>query len=106
MIERVIDPYRRHWRTLHKEYANPDKRLQEYKRKTINIATFAEPKEEQKPPRVLYPVPPKYEEPKADEDDDKIPEGEPGADGVPPAPTDGEVPPEGQPPPEDGAPPA
>jgi hypothetical protein len=63
-IERIVEPYRRHWRTLHNELENPVKRLNEYKRKTINIATFAENKEEVKPPRVLYPMPPKYEEPK------------------------------------------
>ena len=64
LIERIVEPYRRHSRTLHPELDNPAKRLGEYKRKTINIATFAENKEDQRPPRVLYPVPPKYEEPK------------------------------------------
>lgn len=95
MIERVIEPYRRNWRSLHPELENPNKRLKEYKRKTINIATFSDNKEEVKPPRVLYPVPPKYEEPKEEEPEEKPPQ-----EGQPAVPADGTAPAEGQPAPE------
>lgn len=49
-----MEPYRNHNRTTHKELDLPIRRLNEYKRKIINIAPFIEVKDEVKPPRVLY----------------------------------------------------
>ena len=39
-----MKPFRRGWRTTHKELDLPIRRLNEYKRKIINIAPFIEQK--------------------------------------------------------------
>lgn len=51
-------------RTMHPELDIPSRRLNDYKRKIINIVPFAEIKEEAKANKILYPCPPKYVEPK------------------------------------------
>ena len=58
-IEKQSLPYRRGWRTAHKELDIPARRLNEYKRKMLNIAPFIEVKEEKKAPKITYPKPPK-----------------------------------------------
>ena len=57
-------PFRKNWRTAHKELEVPSIRLEEYKRKIINIVPFHEPKQEKKAPRIIYPKIERFEEPK------------------------------------------
>lgn len=50
-----MKPFKKKWRTIHKDLDAPKKRLKDYKRKIINIVPFIEQKEEKKAPRILYP---------------------------------------------------
>lgn len=61
MLERIIEPFFRHYRTNHKDQEIASKRIKEYKRKVININNFIEGTEEKRLQRVLYPMPPKIE---------------------------------------------
>jgi len=66
-VERILEPFKEHWRTPHNHYEIPTRRLLEYKVKTLNILNLASDdnqKDDNRPARVLYPMPPKYEEPK------------------------------------------
>ena len=60
MIARNMLPFKKGFRTEHKELDTPKNRLKEYKRKILNISPFIEPKEEKKPPKILYPKIPKF----------------------------------------------
>lgn len=71
-----MKPFKRGWRTTHKELDLPIRRLNEYKRKVINIAPFIEQKEEHKAPKIIYPKIEKVEEQKEeDPEEEKQEEG-------------------------------
>lgn len=99
LVERILEPFKEHWRTPHNHNEIPTRRLLEYKVKTLNILNLASDdnqKDDNKPARVLYPMPPKYEEPKEEEPEVKPEDGQaqPAEGGEPPL-AEGEKPQEG-----------
>lgn len=72
MAKEVL-PYKKGWRTTHKQLDIPARRLNQYKRKILNIAPFIQPKQEKKAPKILYPKMPRFD-PKIDEPEEPVDE--------------------------------
>lgn len=72
-----MKPFTKKWRTIHHELDIPKKRLNENKRKIINILPIPENKteKENRAPRILYPKIEILEEQK-DEGEENVEEGE------------------------------